>query len=527
MDRSSFNRVESTHDKEKRLAFKAKLASKIDSADQVQTPEVFGDSSYSPVGQNVWHPDFGLCQIHMIDEKNNSIVLRVHNQDRELDLVLSQVRSKLIPADQAPEHVPVKPLVREPLAKRVPAYTAPVHGVFVTLPTVFNLWQRKDQFLFLTQNQKLTTTEAEDVFSVLSGKAPLFSEVKVEWVNPTPTDKRPELAGELIPEPNSPFMVGQKVWHLDLGAGTVLSVDSKNIVLELTNKEIVELVLSYAQPRLSLTETVTLDHASTYYAAPKVVKTVKADENVTHSVTLPQAFNSWDAKRQHMFLCSENHLTTDEAAEVLSRMAGNKPLTKLQFEITWDDSAYNATVEAASKKAKKTPRPVVKPQPLMVGMAGRSVEEVDVVEKVAVTKLSLTLPEVFKTWSGADQYVFLSKTLSITPDDSQDIVSICRGMKPFGSTQFEISWDSSNNLKDFEFPTRIVEQVDVVKKEVAAVKLSVSLPEAFKSWTASDQFFFLSRTKHLTANEANDVIDLIHGKSASSKNVLFEIRWDG
>lgn len=440
MDRSSMRKVETTHDYEKRLAFKAKLASQLEETPlaELQAPQV-----HPLTFKEVWHPDLGYCFVASVDEDKNSLVLRVVNQDIEVDLVFSQAVSKLIPTDKAPEHVPIKPFVRE-------SFKAPAKkergSVSVTLPEAFKNWSFASKYHHLAYNQHLATQEVNDVFAVLDGKAPLFNSVLINWENPVPPEAA-EPVVETIKEPTSHELVGQTVWHLDLGKCTVLSVDSKNIVLDFPDKGVLEMVLSLTQPRLSMTEIITLDHTSKYVSpAPKISKTVKEQPVKTLQVVLPPVFKTWDARKQYLYLSTERLLTPEEANDVVAIQEGKSPVSKTQFQIVWDENADQAKVEAANRRLEKlvkTPARVEAPVPEPVDLGvQRIVEEVEVIKKeIAAVKLSVTLPQAFKTWSPADQFIYLSRTKHLTSDEAHDVMAISDGKRPYyNKSQFEIMW---------------------------------------------------------------------------------------
>lgn len=181
------------------------------------TPEPIVIPSFQG-GENVWHPDLGLCRIHSVDEKANLITLRVHNQDLEVELVLSHAKSKLQLADQAPEHVPVKAVKREQV--RIDSKPAP-RDVSVVLPPEFNSWSLASKYHFLAHNQHLTAEEANDVFAVLDGKSPLLHKVEINWaeleVLPGQKDFVLDAEGTVPDE----IPVGTRVWYPELGACTV------------------------------------------------------------------------------------------------------------------------------------------------------------------------------------------------------------------------------------------------------------------------------------------------------------------
>src|SRR5688500_15336405 len=76
MDRSSLNKVETTYDYEKRLAFKAKLASQIDTVESTETLSN-DETSFNgvPIGGTLFHPSLGEGILVEVSHKNNEVLV--------------------------------------------------------------------------------------------------------------------------------------------------------------------------------------------------------------------------------------------------------------------------------------------------------------------------------------------------------------------------------------------------------------------------------------------------------------------
>lgn len=346
----------------------------VDFSRIVSSDFIYPEKAPIPVGVRMWHSDLGVCTVSSVNEKANTIVLEVDSIG-QIDMVLSQVRSKLIPVDGSPEHVPVKPLIREPLAPRVPQYKSRGE-VSVVLPEVFKIWKKEQQFMYLTRNQKLSTEQANDVFSVLSNSNPLFHIVTLAW------ESEDETQSKIIPGPSTPVELSQQIrqfsqwgnkrfWHPDFGECSVLSVDTKENELVLhTSVGNMPFVLDVTLPKLAIMESTTgIEHApkrlatrqqlaarienpEETQAAPITIKGIEdpgeekpeqegvAKEGLIKklSVSLPQEFNGWTASGQYVFLTRTQHLTSEEANDVMDILRDKKPFNnKIKYEITWSE----------------------------------------------------------------------------------------------------------------------------------------------------------------------------------------------
>lgn len=177
------------------------------------------------IGAQVWHPQLGKCVVEALG-KNQIILSTLDGQ--KVDLVLSQVQSKLHAlAGEAPEVVPVKPLVREQ-SRNLQARNE-LKKISVNLPNQFKDWTKQNQFHFLTNNQHLTTDDANRVFTAMG--RPDDASVSISWFEPEPLPV-PEVKEVVVYKTiNGSELVGRKVWHPDFGECVVASVDNSEIVL--------------------------------------------------------------------------------------------------------------------------------------------------------------------------------------------------------------------------------------------------------------------------------------------------------
>lgn len=519
--------------------------SKVISAD-------FKDSEVSslPVGLSVWHPDLGVCVVLSVDKKLNNLVLQT-SSNAMIDMVLSQVRSKLRVIETTPEHVPMKPLVREKLAPQVSQYKSR-GDVLVSLPEVFKSWQRNQQFLFLTRSQSLTTEQANDVFAVLNGDKPMFHSVKVSWqtkeeteANITPGSKALSTVIDGIKVlPN--ILDNKNLWHPDFGACSVHSVDEKgNLLILQTSVGHVPFVMDATLPSLAVIIASAPEHSpkrlgSITSSVPQSLGTrvlVTSDTPVTErpkvSINLPESFVTWRVLDQYQFLTVSRHLAPEQANAIIDLMTGKLHSSPTEYEIQWTDELPETNkraefkdqllkrIEAASV-VQELPAP---PTPVDSGTK-RFVTEKTVTKKESVLKVSVDLPFDFKNWTSSGQYVFLTRSRHLTFSEANDVMDTLGGKSLTSTNQYEIHWHDTEPVTYTTDSSvqRITEEVDIIEKESVLKKVMVTLPTDFKKWSNSKQYSFLTRASQLTINEANDVLNSIQNKPFNS-DIDYEIIW--
>lgn len=425
----------------------------VDFSKVVSPDFIVPEKSFVSVGNNVWHPDLGVCTVLSVDEKKNNLSLST-STNAQIDMVLSQVRSKLCEIETSPEHVPVKPLVREELAKPVPVYMSRGE-VSISIPEVFKQWQRNQQFMYLTRSQSLTTEQANDVFSVLDGNKPLFHSVTVAWqsqeetqanIIPGPTDALSTIIDGVKTLPST--LQDKRLWHPDFGECSVASIDGNQLIL-LTSVGQVPCVMDVTVPKLAILTASAPEHAPKQLGTRVLVTSdTPVDERSLVKVTIPEAFVTWRTVDQYQYLTANRQLTPGQANDIIATMTGKLHTSSTEYEITWTNE----------------------------------------------------LPETNKRTEFKQQLLNRIEQASIEPVAPVISAPVDPGIH------------------------RIIEEVVVVKKETLLKKVAVDLPTDFKKWTASGQYVFLTRTRQLTSNEANDVMDVLQDKPFNSK-IEYEIIW--
>ena len=135
-------------------------------------PEV---QSESLVGKRVWHPNLGDCQVLNLDKN----IITLSTGDTSVEMVFSQVQSKLIPIDEAPEHVGYRHPVPEKQA--ITKVSSNPEAISVLLPPIFKSLRTTDQYAFLTKDKKVTPEDAGDIIAAFKGDTPKFKTVTILW----------------------------------------------------------------------------------------------------------------------------------------------------------------------------------------------------------------------------------------------------------------------------------------------------------------------------------------------------------
>lgn len=501
--------------------------SKIISPDFIDTKK-----SFFPTGSTVWHPDLGTCVVLSIDEKANHISLSSMSTGI-VDMVLSQVRSKLRAIETPIEHVPMKPLVKEYLAPQIPQYKSR-GDVSVRLPEVFKNWQKNQQFMFLTSSQKLTTEQANDVFSVIDGNKPLFHAVTVNWQSeeetqastiPISNDSSTRIDKVKVSVPS--IFDNKNLWHPDFGECSVSLIDGNQLIL-MTSVGQVPCVLDATVPKLAVLDEATakVEHA------PKRLGTKAPEPIVGHKtqsivpLILPNQFNAWKRLEQYQYLTGNRHLTPEDSNAFL---AGSTS----KFDLQWTDELPEADkrVEHKEQLLKRIEAASVEPIPPNItppvdpGIR-RIVEEVPIVKKTVHKEVPVDLPFNFKNWTASGQYVFLTRTKQLTFNEANDVLDILNHKPINTGTEYSITWNGSPIVQTPTSQREIQETIEeVTEKEMVLKKLSINLPPIFKNWASSGQFGFLTRTRQLTADEANDVLAVFNGNLPKNNKIKYEIVW--
>lgn len=497
---------------------------------KVVSPDfIVSEKTFIPEGSSVWHPDLGVCTVVSVDEKQNNLTLSTSTA--VIDMVLSQVRSKLRIIETAVEHVPMQPLVRDLLAPQIPQYKSR-GDVSIRLPAVFKTWQKNQQFMFLTRNQKLTTEQANDVFSVMDGNKPMFHTITIDW------QSHEETQADITPGPKPlststdtirilPSIFNNKnLWHPDFGECSVFSIEGNQLIL-MTSVGQVPCVLDATVPKLAVLDaTAKVEHAPKRLGAKAPTPTIKDEVQPRVPLILPNQFNSWKVLEQYQYLTGNRHLTPEDANAFLAGSAD-------KFIIQWTNELPESSKRSEFKEqllkrveqASVEPTPPITPVPVD-SSSRRVIEEVNVVKKTVIKKVPVDLPIDFKNWTASGQYVFLTRTKQFTFNEANDVLDILNGKSINSNTEYIITWNGSPIVQTPTGQRDIQETIEevMVKKNVVKT-ISVSLPSIFKNWASSGQFGFLTRTRQLNFDEANDVLAVLKGDLPQNNQIKYEIVW--
>ena len=498
------------------------------------------EKTFIPVGSKVWHPDLGVCLVLGIDEKTNYIALSSENTGI-VEMVLSQVRSKLREVETDAEHIPMQPLVREKLAAMVPQYTSR-SDVSVSIPEVFKTWQRSQQFMYLTRNQKLSTDQANDVFSVLDGGKPMVHSVTIAW------QSQEEVEANIIPGPEAlSTMINdvrtfggfqeKRLWHPDFGECSVASVEGNQLIL-MTSVGQVPCVLDATVPKLAVltASVIAPEHAPKKLGTTSrvlVTSDASVGERPIVKVSLPEAFVTWRTVDQYQFLTVSRHLIPEHANDIIATMTGKLHNSSTEYVIEWTDELPEANKRAEFKQQLQTKvevasvEPVaITPEVIVVPGVKRWTEDVITKREAVKRKVDVDLPLDFNSWTSSGQYVFLTRTKQLTFTEANDILDILGGKSLYGNVEYNITWNGSPIAGTPNSQRVITEWVEeTVMVESALKKIEVTLPAIFNNWASSGKFGYLTRTRQLTFDQANDVLAILDGKTPQNNKVKYEIVW--
>lgn len=291
MPQGSF--VPDTHDKQKREAFKSRLAGRIEEKETAAQAPI----PHPLLNTVVSHPDLGTCTVLSIDASTNSVILSTALG--ELDLVLSQTLSRLRPIISSLSYT---------------AEPAPIERVQSFSPTN---WVRPDQ----------PTAQLE-------------------------RDSDSDL-GSQTTTPLTHIPVNTLVWHPDFGAATVFSVDSKNnsITLEFPTHGRLEMVLSQVESKLAPLQAPPPIHANPRF--PRLETETRTETEMgaapepseaEKTISLPADFRVWTPVKKYHYLTTGAHFTPERANEfILNNGAG--------FEVKWENPTplIETTIERTSE----------------------------------------------------------------------------------------------------------------------------------------------------------------------------------
>lgn len=500
-DRSNMRRVETTNDKEKRAAFKSRLVERITT--QEEAPPLLASSNHIPVGSLVWHPDFGPCAVHSLSVEDNTITLTTETLGN-VNMVLSVVESKLRPIDEsdAPIHATLfTQLIEEPKReKRVVEDLA----LAVTLPTIYQLFTPAEQYKYLTFELHFTPEKASEfIFN--------NSDYDITWEALKPADivNRAEEA--------RPVVV-QTVGELASSSPGVLSLPT--IFKSFSRRDQVAFLRNTKQLTWDEVNDAGYGAFSLLYTdepeahqpfiRPVIEEPIQPAEEYVPSkilLSLHPSFNSLRGWQQKHHLTTVCHLTTDQAADFLSG-------DRVNFAVTWTEEVAKPAFQLVDPKpAGRAVTSVNRPAPSF-GSLERVVHEVEVEKKSGskVQKLNVILPHFFTSLTPYNQFLHLSHTGQLTPNEINEIID--------GS--IEVGWDDIQQAAVNRVDNS--QEIVTIEKVAKATTLVVTLPQLFHTLRPFEQHKALMGLG-ATPEEAQDVLAVLNGKSPLTV-LSVEIHWD-
>lgn len=448
-----------------------------------------------PVGIGVWHPELGACKVVSVNTSKNEVVLSTNYGERSL--VLSTTASKLRVIEDAPESVPLAMVKNE--NKKTASKVTP-RALSVILPPIFKSWGLAQQFDYLTRNQHLTTEETNDVFAVLKGETPAFSPVKITWEEPSTIYEPFEVETQAPVKKEAHPLVSKRVWHPDFGACIVASVEGNEIILE-SHVGHVPFLTDRILPHL-----VPLKDGDTAEVAPKafrsnqpaIVSPVKEETKL--SINLPDSFMSLRPVEQYQFLQVSRRLVPEDANDIVSLVSGGitrSPESK--FEIIWTED-FEAETKPGFAEDLFYKKPVEK----------------------KLDPASLVSKKVWHPDFGECSVNSATK--------NEIVLSTPVGLIPFvldAVINSIVVLEEGTVLANPEPKTGIVTEHSVQKLIVAESRIvDIELPEDYANWSNQSKYIFLTKTKKLRSEDANDVLSITDGKDQYQRNVVFNISWE-
>lgn len=118
-------------------------------------------------------------------------------------------------------------------------------------------------------------------------------------------------------------------------------------------------------------------------------------------------------------------------------------------------------------------------------------------------------------WSLSDPQLYgILKYQQLTPEETTDVIEQLRGRN--SDQRFKLV---------LQAPTveLTVQNEESLSLEIPVV--SVTLPEGFKGYKIKDQYLYLTKELALTPDKANDIVDILLGRSPLNKNVDYQIEF--
>lgn len=267
----------------------------------------------------------------------------------------------------------------------------------IRLPHEFRLLTPSQQFAFLQVERMLSPDRAHEVLALLDGKgtADLGLKYRIEFAEPAPVGENP------IPE---------------------YVTRNSNVA---------------ANIRKQAEKSVRAPKAKPEFVAPTPAPLPVVD------ITLPFEFKALTPGLQHSYLQSAKKLLPQEASDVLAALEG-KEAHSIQFNVSFSapvshqDNPVEAYLRekaeaAAAREAKRAARqPKTKPTPSTYTQPTKGVE---------VPVFSVTLPNWFSDARPVDQFVYLTRTRLMVPEDASDLIAHLSGFKT--SKVFEVEYEGN------------------------------------------------------------------------------------
>lgn len=245
------------------------------------------------------------------------------------------------------------------------------------------------------------------------------------------------------------------------------------LTLEQANDVIDQLIdnkISNTQFNITLQGVHALKELEAECILPEPPKTVK--------IELPYNFNSLRVQDRFLWLMKESHLALShsEANDVIDIAQGKvNQVTDTQFTLTYQEP------------------PTLDPQTTQA-FSHSVVDEIP--ERSRLTHFDVPeLPEGFELKTRIEQYRVLTDEVKLTPEHARFVLDTLQVPIP----------------------------APAVVAEPEPTILNVSLPYAFRGWVHKDQFAFLTKIKHLSTSEAEDVLGHYDGRQTLS---VVTIDWE-
>lgn len=544
MDRSSMHKVESTDDEAKRLAFKALLANKIEPPQSKELPAV--DNTFNGVapGGKLIHPSLGEGILVEVDYKNNEVLIDFAHKGL-IGLVLTQAKSFVHSPHKEEAKIIDDPFIGEKIERLLPDRSDSVTNSHkLTTEKIFS-----PDFI---EPEKAFFPVGSSVWHPDLGNCTVLSvdenanKLTVNAANNTIDLVLSQVRSILRPIETALDHVPMKPLIREKLAPQVSQYKSRGDV----SVSIPEVFKSWQRNQqfmfLTRSQNLTTDQANDVFSVldgnkpmfHSVVISWQTEEETQANIIpgLKKNLHGRLVKELPSILSNKNLWHPDFGACSVATVEGNNLVLMTsvgQIPCVLDVTVPKLAVLDTTAKVEHAPKRLGTRE-----FSPAAIKEVQ-------PKNTLILPVVFNSWKIKEQYQYLTGNSHLTAEDANDFLA--------GSAdKFDIQWTDSHPevekrsefkdqlLKRVEAASvepvisvapkaidpglrRVVEEVITSRKETIQ-KLSIELPKDFKSWTSSGQYVYLTRTRQLTFNEANDVMDVLSNKLLKSKT-QYEVIW--